>query len=110
MTHAKENLLLAEQTARQLIDAVEHNGLIVPGKKESELISEIIRLAKDSFGINSFWHKKLFERVSIHCIRTAAIHPTASSSRTTLYSSISAPLSMAGKPISDVPMCSATIP
>lgn len=59
MAYTKENLLLAEQTAKQLFNAAEQSGLLAPGKKESEVAAAIVALAKGSFGIDNFWHKKI---------------------------------------------------
>lgn len=59
MDEAKQNLLIAEQKAKELFNATEQRGLIVPGKLESELSSEIVTLAKVLFGIETFWHKKI---------------------------------------------------
>lgn len=59
MDEAKQNLLIAEQKAKELFNATEQRGLIVPGKLESELSSEMVTLAKVLFGIETFWHKKI---------------------------------------------------
>ena len=59
MNDAKQKLLLAEQKSKELFDAVERNGLIVPGKSEKELCDEIVRLASDQFDIDEYWHKKI---------------------------------------------------
>ena len=49
----------SEQKAKELFNAVEQRGLIIPGKSESELAAEIVTLAKEQFCIESFWHKKI---------------------------------------------------
>jgi Xaa-Pro aminopeptidase len=59
MNEAKQKLILAEQTAKELFTAVEEEGLIVPGKSEHELTEEIVRLANSSFGISKYWHKTI---------------------------------------------------
>jgi Xaa-Pro aminopeptidase len=59
MNEAKQKLMLAEQRAKELFNAVEERGLIIPGKFESELSGEIVKLAKDVFGIENYWHKKI---------------------------------------------------
>lgn len=59
MNNNIENLLLAERQAKQLFEAAAKQGLLVPGKKESELAAEIVTLARESFGIDNFWHKKI---------------------------------------------------
>ena len=58
-TSAKEQLNLAEQQTHKLFDAVEHRGLIVPGKSELELSNEIVKLAQEEFGIHEYWHKHI---------------------------------------------------
>ncbi len=55
----KQKLVLAEQKSKELFNAVEERGLIVPGKSERELTEEIVKLAKDLFGIEQYWHKKI---------------------------------------------------
>ncbi len=59
MDEAEQKLTLAEQKAKELFAMVEQRGLIVAGKSESELNAEVIKLAKDAFGIENFWHKKI---------------------------------------------------
>jgi Xaa-Pro aminopeptidase len=59
MNEAKQNLDIAEQKAKELFNAAEQRGLIVSGKLESELSAEIVKLAKELFGIETFWHKKI---------------------------------------------------
>jgi Xaa-Pro aminopeptidase len=59
INEAKQNLVLAEQKAKQLFQAVEDRGLIVPGKSEQTLSDEIVALAHHQFGIDQYWHKKI---------------------------------------------------
>lgn len=59
MDDVRQNLVMAEQKAKELFNTVEQRGLIVPGKSESELSAEIVKLAKELFGIENFWHKKI---------------------------------------------------
>ena len=59
MNGAKLNLIIAEQKAKELFNAVEKSGLIVSGKLESQLSAEIVALAKEIFSIENFWHKKI---------------------------------------------------
>jgi Xaa-Pro aminopeptidase len=59
MTVAKQKLILAEQKAKELFKAVEDLGLITPGKSERTLSEEIVKLAKEHFGITQYWHKKI---------------------------------------------------
>ena len=59
ITQAKQNLVFAEERTKALFNTVEQSGLIAPGKAESELIDEIIKLAHSTFGIDTYWHKKI---------------------------------------------------
>ena len=59
MNKAKQKLMLAEQKTKELFNAVEEGGLMVSGKSEQELTMEIVKLAKDLFGIEQYWHKKI---------------------------------------------------
>src|SRR5882762_10252271 len=59
MNRAKQKLILAELKTKELFNAVAEGGLIVPGKSEQELTGEIVQLAKDLFGIDQYWHKKI---------------------------------------------------
>ena len=59
MDNAKQKLVLAEQKAKELFKAIEEAGLIAPGKTESELNDEVVKVAHDVFGIDKFWHKKI---------------------------------------------------
>jgi Xaa-Pro aminopeptidase len=52
-------LMLAEQKATALFDAVEALGLIAAGKFESELTNEIALVAHSRFGVEKHWHKKI---------------------------------------------------
>lgn len=52
-------MALAEQKAKELFNTVEERGLIVAGKRESELSKEVVQIAKDDFGIENYWHKKI---------------------------------------------------
>jgi hypothetical protein len=59
MDNTKQKLVLAEQKAKDLFKAIEEAGLIAPGKTESELNDEVVKVAHDVFGISEFWHKKI---------------------------------------------------
>lgn len=59
MNEARQHLYTAEQKAKELFDTAEQRGLIAPGKPESQLAAGIALLAKELFGIDSFWHKKI---------------------------------------------------
>ena len=55
----RERLLNAEKTTVELFDAVEKNNLIIAGKSEAQLSSEVCNLAFEKFGIKNHWHKKI---------------------------------------------------
>ena len=59
MNEPKQKLILSEQKAKDLFLSVEEKGLIIPGKTEKELSNEIVKIAKDDFGIMDYWHKKI---------------------------------------------------
>lgn len=59
MINAKQNLAIAEQKAKALFSSIEERGLIVAGKTEKELCDEIIQIAKNDFGIEKHWSKKI---------------------------------------------------
>lgn len=50
---------MAEQRAKELFTTVEQRGLIIAGKTELQLIEEIVKIAKEDFGIENYWHKKI---------------------------------------------------
>ena len=54
-----ESLIHAEEMAVQLFDEIEKIGLIKAGKTENQLNSEIFELAKEMFGIEKYWHKRI---------------------------------------------------
>src|ERR1700712_4544478 len=74
MNEAKQKLTLAEQKAKELFEAVEYLGLIVPGKTESGLIEEVVELAKKEFGIEKFWHKKII-RAGVNTLQPYSGNP-----------------------------------
>jgi Xaa-Pro aminopeptidase len=59
MNEVKQQLIIAEQKAKELFYAVEQRGLIVAGKSEAKLSREIVQLAKDDFGVEDHWGKKI---------------------------------------------------
>jgi Xaa-Pro aminopeptidase len=59
MNESKQKLNLAEQKAKDLFNTAKARGLIIPGKSEKQLCDEIIQIAKDDFGIEDHWHKKI---------------------------------------------------
>ena len=59
MDIVKARLQDAEAKATQLFRAVEDAGLISPGKSEKEINTAIFELAKQLFGIEKYWHKRI---------------------------------------------------
>lgn len=59
MNETRQQLLAAEQKAKDLFAMVEQRGLIVPGKSERQLCDEIVRIAADEFGAEQHWGKKI---------------------------------------------------
>lgn len=72
MTKAK--LLNAEKIAIELFDAIEKNNLIIAGKSEAQLASEVSDLALKKFGINNHWHKKIV-RTNVNTLATYSENP-----------------------------------
>jgi len=74
VNEAKKKLSIAEQQAKQLFAAVEALGLIIPGKSEAELTAEVVKLAREQFGIENFWHKKIV-RAGINTLQPYSGNP-----------------------------------
>lgn len=59
MKTSLDNLKEAEQKANQLFNAIIHKKLIKAGKTESQLNEEVFAMAKELFGIEKYWHKRI---------------------------------------------------
>jgi hypothetical protein len=59
MTVTRTKLMEAERVAIQLFQEAERRNLIVPGKSEQDLNTEIFNLASELFGIEKHWHKRI---------------------------------------------------
>jgi Xaa-Pro aminopeptidase len=59
MADAKQQLIEAEEKALILFKTIEERGLIVPGKSEQQLNTEIFELAENLLGIQKYWHKRI---------------------------------------------------
>jgi len=68
MNEATQKLIFAEQKAKELFSTVEERGLLVSGKSELQLIEEIVQIAKEDFGIEKYWHKKIV-RVGVNTLQ-----------------------------------------
>src|ERR1700759_1383303 len=52
-------LLQAQEKANELFHAVESKGLIRPGITETKLNQDVYELAKEMYGISTYWHKRI---------------------------------------------------
>ena len=59
MSTVKSKLIEAEGIALLLFKEIEERGLIIPGKSEKQLNTEIFQLANELFGIEKYWHKRI---------------------------------------------------
>ena len=59
MNQTTLNLIEAEKKAATLFQEIEKNELMVAGKTEKELNSEIFDLAFELYGIKKYWHKRI---------------------------------------------------
>jgi hypothetical protein len=59
MTKQGTELLEAQSKAERLFHEVEARGMIRPGISESVLNADIYALAKEMFGISTYWHKRI---------------------------------------------------
>ncbi len=59
MDAVSQALLAAQHKAEALFAAVVQDGLIQPGKLESELSADIHQLAAERFGVRRHWHKRI---------------------------------------------------
>ncbi len=59
MDPIKEKLLDAEHKAEMLFSTAEQRKLIVPGKSERQLNPELFALARELYGIEKYWHKRI---------------------------------------------------
>lgn len=67
-------LIEAEQRANELFNAIESSGMVRPGRTEQEIASDIYKLAKERFGVEKFWHRRIV-RAGINTLTTAWDHP-----------------------------------
>lgn len=59
MSSTIEKLIDAETKAHQLFNAIEDRKIIVAGKSEEQINSEIYNLAFELFEIKKYWHKRI---------------------------------------------------
>ena len=63
-------LIEAEAKALDLLDLVEAQGLIRPGRTERAVEADIRRLAAERFGIERHWHRRIC-RAGVNTLATA---------------------------------------
>jgi len=59
MSTARRNLVSAEEKTKNLFKTVEGLEMIVPGKTEKQLNDDVVKIAREVYGIKEFWHKKI---------------------------------------------------
>lgn len=59
MNQALKHLIEAERKAEVLFKTIEDRQLVVAGKTEKQLNTEVFDLAFELFGIKKFWHKRI---------------------------------------------------
>ena len=74
MNDVYQKLILAEQKAKELFNTVEQRGLIVAGKTEATLSDEIVKIAREDFGAENHWGKKIV-RTGINTLQPYVSNP-----------------------------------
>jgi Xaa-Pro aminopeptidase len=74
MDEAKQRLQLAEQMAKELFRTIQERGLIIAGKSEKQLSNEIVEIAKNEFGVENHWGKKIV-RTGINTLQPYVAEP-----------------------------------
>jgi Xaa-Pro aminopeptidase len=75
MNDITQHLFLAQQKAKELFKTIEDRGLIVSGKSEKQLCDEIVQIAKDDFGTETHWGKKIV-RTGINTLQPYSSNPS----------------------------------
>jgi Xaa-Pro aminopeptidase len=75
MNNVSEKLFLAEQKAKELFQTIENRGLIISGKTEQQLCDEIVQIAKEEFGVENHWGKKIV-RTGINTLQPYMADPS----------------------------------
>ncbi len=74
MNEENIKMLLAQQKAIELFDIVEKRGLINAGKTEKQLSDEIVQIAKEHFGTDTHWGKKIV-RTGVNTLQPYSANP-----------------------------------
>lgn len=69
------HLFRSEQKAKELFQTIEDRGLIAAGKTEGQLRDEIVRIARDDFGVDQHWGKKIV-RAGLNTLQPYASDPS----------------------------------
>jgi Xaa-Pro aminopeptidase len=59
MSSSKAKIIEAEEIALQLFNEIANSDLIAAGKTEQEISDEVFELARQHFGIERHWHKRI---------------------------------------------------
>ena len=59
MNSTVKNLIEAEKKAANLFNEIELRELLIPGKSEEEINTDIYNLAFEMFRIQKYWHKRI---------------------------------------------------
>ncbi len=74
MNYTQQQLIAAEKKAKALFDTIAARGLIVAGKSETTLCDEIVQIAKEEFGAENHWGKKIV-RTGINTLQPYVANP-----------------------------------
>ncbi|MBA3705534.1 MAG: aminopeptidase P family protein [Bacteroidetes bacterium] len=75
MVETTQKLFFSEQKAKELFNAIEDKGLITSGKTEKQLCYEILQVAKEEFGVENHWGKKIV-RTGINTLQPYMANPS----------------------------------
>ncbi|MBV9989266.1 MAG: aminopeptidase P family protein [Chitinophagaceae bacterium] len=74
MNDTLQQLFTSEQKAKLLFQSIEDRGLIIAGKTEQQLSDEIVQVAKEAFGTETHWGKKIV-RTGINTLQPYSSNP-----------------------------------
>ena len=74
MNETLQKLRLSEQITKELFKTIEDKGFITHGKTEQQLCNEIVQVAKEDFGIEQYWGKKIV-RTGINTLQPYISNP-----------------------------------
>ncbi len=113
MTEVEEarakGLLEAQKKAETLFHEIEARGLIRPSISESALNADIYALAKEMYGITTYWHKRIVRAGKNTLLPTPKIRPILLLEKMTFCFSTWGRSLRNGRRTLGGPLCSATI-